>query len=342
MKLAPRDLARFIAQPDAGLAGVLLFGPDPMRVALKRQELVRALSGPQAEAEMRVTRLQASDLRTDPAALADAMRARGFFPGPRVVLLEDASDLLSACVAAVLSDHASGDAQLVVSAGNLKPSSSLRKLFESARQAAAAGIYDDPPTRAEITETLRAAGLSAGTQDAFAALETLARTLDPGDFRQTVEKISLYKLSDPQPLTSDDIAACAPVSTEAALDDVIMAAAEGRQAQVGPLLRRLQAQGVDAVRLCIAASRHFRQLHAASCDPEGPQSGVSRLRPPVHWKLRDRMIAQARGWGQARLERALGALTETDLTLRSATDAPSMAVMERTLIRLARMQRPSG
>ena len=38
------------------------------------------------------------------------------------------------------------------------------------------------------------------------------------------------------------------------------------------------------------------------------------------------------------LETALSLLVETDLTLRSASTAPQMAVMERTLIRLAMLQ----
>ncbi len=339
MKLSARDLARYIARPDPGHAGILLFGPDAMRVALKRQDLVRNITGPEAEAEMRLTRLQGADLRSDPAALLDAVKARGFFPGPRVVLVDDATDTLTETCAAVLKDWTVDDAQLVVAAGNLKPASKLRKLFEGAKQGVAAGIYDDPPTRAEIGETLRAAGLDTITPEAMAAVESLARALDPGDFRQTMDKIALYKLGDSQPLSPDDIAACAPASTEAALDDVIMAAADGKEAQIAPLLRRLQAQGVEAVRLCIATGRHFRMLHVASCDPDGPQSGIGRLRPPVHWKLRDRMIAQAKAWGRERLERALASIVETDLALRSATDAPSMAVMERALIRLAYMQR---
>jgi len=36
-----------------------------------------------------------------------------------------------------------------------------------------------------------------------------------------------------------------------------------------------------------------------------------------------------------KLETALGILTDTDLTLRSSSRAPTMAVMERALIRLA-------
>ena len=35
---------------------------------------------------------------------------------------------------------------------------------------------------------------------------------DLGDFRQTVEKIALFKIGDPEPLQPEDIALCAPLS----------------------------------------------------------------------------------------------------------------------------------
>ncbi len=82
-------------------------------------------------------------------------------------------------------------------------------------------------------------------------LNDLAQALDPGDFRQTVEKITLYKLNDTAPLSADDIAACAPTSTEADIDDILMVVADARAEQIGPVLRKLQAQGVNAVTLCI-------------------------------------------------------------------------------------------
>jgi DNA polymerase-3 subunit delta len=102
VKLGGRDAARFLARPDPGTAGALLYGPDPMRTALKRQALVEALIGPEGAAEMRLTRLPASDLRRDPAALLDALKAVGFFPGPRAVLVEDASDAQGAPIAGAL------------------------------------------------------------------------------------------------------------------------------------------------------------------------------------------------------------------------------------------------
>ena len=96
MKLAGAEAARFLAKPDPARAGVLIYGTDPMRVALKRQEAILALIGPAGEGEMRLSRMQAGELRKDPALLSDAMRAVGFFPGPRVAFVEDATDGLTA------------------------------------------------------------------------------------------------------------------------------------------------------------------------------------------------------------------------------------------------------
>jgi len=56
----------------------------------------------------------------------------------------------------------------------------------------------------------------------------------------------------------------------------------------------------------------------------------------VYGPKRDRMQRQAQHWGAARLEQALSMMTDTDLALRSAgQSAPAMALVERTLIRLA-------
>ena len=322
MKLSPRDAVRYFAKPEAQRTGILIYGADAMRVALRRQEMLAALLGPTADAEMRLTRLPAGDLRKDPAALLDAVKAQGFFPGPRAAFVEDANDTAADAILAALSDWQAGDAQIIVTAGALKATSKIRKAFESHPNAYAVGIYDDPPSREEIEATLARAGLRDVPGPVMADLTALARDLDPGDFRQTIEKLALYKLGDATPLNAADIAACAPASTEADLDDILM--------------RRLKAQGTQPVGLCIGATRHFRALYTAASDPGGAAQGIARMRPPIFGPRRDRMLRQAQGWGAERLQQALTILTDTDLTLRSAGQrAPDMALVERALIRLA-------
>ena len=174
-------------------------------------------------------------------------------------------------------------------------------------------------------------------RDALDALGALSRSILPSDFRQTVEKLGLYMHGADRPLTPHDIEACAPQSADVDLDDMIAVVATGEVDRIGPTLRTLYDQGVLPVALCIGAMRHFRRLHVVASDPGGVGSGVGKLRPPVFGPRRDQMARQASLWGRDGLERALAVLTDTDLTLRSASRAPDRAVMERALIRLSMM-----
>ncbi|PTX57714.1 DNA polymerase III delta subunit [Litoreibacter ponti] len=339
MKLAPRDARAYFAKPDPRRAGLLIYGPDAMRIAMRRQEVIAALVGPSGEEEMRLSRIPASELRKDPAMLLDAIKAQGFFPGARVAFVEDASDTVAKACAAALEEWREGDATIIVTAGQLTPRAALRKLFEGHNNSYAAAIYSDPPGRDEIEAELKKAGITDIPTDAMGDLMDLGRVLEPGDFRQTVEKLALYKYRDQSPVSSDDIANCAPATSEAALDDAIDIVAEGRFQEIGPILSKLEAQGIAAVRLCIAATMHFRKLYVAASDPKGPEAGLARARPPVPYMRKERMSRQARKWGVYKLEQALKVLTDTDLQLRSAKPVPQMALMERAMIRLAMMGR---
>jgi DNA polymerase-3 subunit delta len=104
--------------------------------------------------------------------------------------------------------------------------------------------------------------------------------------------------------------------------------ADSRAEDIGPVIQKLIAQGTTPISLCIGAIRYFRTMHRVACDTSG--------RPMVFGPNRDRVKAQARRWGARKLEAALSELLDTDLRLRSAAQhAPAMALVERTLIRLA-------
>lgn len=329
MILRGADANRYLAKPDPTRPGLLIFGTDAMRVALKRQDAILALVGPDAEAEMRLSRIAAGDLRRDGSLLADAIKEVGFFPGPRVAFAEDATDGLAPAIATALEAWKPGDATIVVTAGELKGKSALKTLFEKHPAAVCIGFYDEPPSREEIEAELKKAGLTQISPEALADLHTLGRALDPGDFRQTLQKLALYKWQDATPLQPAEVTALAPSSIEAETDDLTHAVAERSAAAIGGLMRRLEGQGVGAVEICIAATRHFRALHTAKADP----GGLAKAR--VFGTRRDRMQRQLGQWQLRALEQALATLVQTDLTLRSASRAPGHALIERALIRIA-------
>lgn len=333
MLLRGAEARRFLAAPDPARAGLLLFGADAMRVALHRQQVAAALVGPAGEAEMRLIRLAASDLRRDGALLGDAIRERGFFPGQRVVLVEDAGDALAAPVRAALELRQEGDAFILLAAGSLATRSTLRAVFERDPRAVAVAIYDDPPGRDEIAAELERARLGRIEPAAMEDLVALAHMLEPGDFRQTLERIALYKLGDGTPLTPDEVAHLAPGTHEAGVDDLLDALTARRAAGLAVVLRRLEGQGVQPVALCIQVLRHLRALYLAASDPGGVQAGLARAR--IFGPRRDRMARELRDWDRRALETAIALVLETDLALRQSTRAPAMALLERALLRIA-------
>ncbi|WP_424927463.1 DNA polymerase III subunit delta [Amaricoccus tamworthensis] len=339
MKLNTRDAQKFFAKPDRNAAAILIYGTDAVRVALRRRELLLTLVGENAADEMRLTRLSGADVRRDPASVNDAMKATGFFPGDRAVFVEEAGDGVTAAIKSAIADWQPGDAQILLTAGQLGPRSSLRKLFEGEKRAYCIAIYQDPPGRAEIAASLEKSGISGVSREAMTDLDILARSLDPGDFSQFMEKLGLYKLGDGTDLMPGDIAACAPAVQGAEMDTLIHLAADGKRDGLASEFARLTEQGTNATGITIAAARHFRALHAAAIDPEGPDRALARARPPVFGPARSRMAAQARRLGPAGVENALAMIMEAELRLRSGKPVPGLAFVERLLVKIASLER---
>ena len=286
---------------------------------------------------MRLARLSGADLRKEPALLLDAVKAQGFFPGPRAVFVDSATDGLSDVFAAAFQDWRPGDAQIIATAGQLNAKSKLRKVFETDRRAYAIGIYDDPPGRDEIEDMVGKAGLSAVAPEVMDALVALSTSLAPHDFRQTIEKLGLFKRGDDTPATVAELESCCPRTFDAELDDLINAVSERRPKDIAPLLARLNSQGTNAVTICLGLSRHFKTLYTISADPGGPGAGIGQVRPPIFGPRRDRVLSQARSWGVHRSEAALSILIETDLQLRSSVQVSGASLIERTALRLSMM-----
>lgn len=338
MKLRGGEAKQFLARPDPARGACLVYGADPEQVRLTVDEALSALLGPNADEEMRLTRLTAADLKSEPGQLADTLRATGFFPGQRAVLLESAGDGLTDPIKSALDLIEPGmDAFLFVTAGILPTRSKLRKLFEAHADAVAAPLYADAPDRNDILNRLGAAGVTDVNPDALSDLEIIARDVDLGTFRQLVSKISLYALGQSEPLGQADVAACA-IPGDPQIDDLIGAIADGRVPDIGPAIRRIGARGNQPTSICIATSRYFRQLHAVAISGEAPQQAVAKMRPPVFGPRRDALLRHLRVWAPERLEWALSILADLDLKLRASSPVPAMALTERALLRISMHQ----
>ena len=235
MKLASRDTVSFFKSPPKRITGVLIYGSDTMRVSNKRHQLIKSLLGSKADEEMRLARISRENLKKNPEQAIDLCKAQGFFPGERALLIEEASETIAEIIIKAVEEWKDGDATIVVTAGSLKPSSSLRKFFEQQENTFAVPIYDIPINKFDVEDIISESGLQNVTQESFTQLMTLASDLQPGDFKQSIAKLALYKLNDETPVTSQDIINCAPNSSEADIDEVLNIILAGKEFQVSQI-----------------------------------------------------------------------------------------------------------
>jgi len=333
VKLNARDALRFCRSPDRRYKAALIYGEDGVEISRRRVQLINALLG---EGENHnVTRLDVAQARRDTAIIMDALRSKGFFGGEPIVLIENGTDGLAAGLSETFASAEADDAFLIVTAGLLPARSKLRKLFEGEVSAIAAPCYQTALGRPEIEALLKDAGVSGIDEEAIHDLVDFARSTDSGALSDLISRLSLYALSSDTPVSSADIIECLPGSGDADLDDVVDAVADGDARSVGPLMNKLESQGVNPTTLAIFAMRKFRQIHMITSAGGPPDSVISRLRPPVFGPRRDRLLRQARLWTTTKCEGALKLILETDSALRGGAAAAGYPMLERMLIRLA-------
>lgn len=339
MKLRAGDLRRALAKPGTVPRGLLIYGEDPAEVADLRSAAIVALGGPRGEADMRIARVTAQEARSDPEAVRNALMQRGFFPGPQVVVVGEATDGMAESLAAAALAAPPGEAFLIATAGILPARSPLRRRFEGDAGLAAVACYAEPADSGEIVARLRDLGLARVEPAAAEALARLSSELDRSSLQQLLAKLAIYKGAETDPLTSEDVGACAPPGEDADLDDVGIALLAKRPDRVMATLSRLLAAGTGEVAVAIAVARLFRQVFEArlAMDSErlSADAALGRLQPPLRLPTRRAAAGHLSGWSRTDIERALSAIHGLDAALRSDIRPPAAALIERTLLRVA-------
>ena len=345
MKVKPQDADRFAAKPPANVVAVLVYGPDSGLVRQRIEKLTRSVVEDLAD-PFRLADISDSELKSDPARLADEAAAISMLGGRRVVRLRGLSDGASKVLAAFLEDPL-GDALIVAEGGELGPRSSLRLLFEEAGNAAALPCYaDDASTLGEVIRArLGAAGLKAEP----AAFEYLMAHLgsDRGVTQNELEKLVLYMgasaKGETREVTLADARECIGDNAGSSLDEVIDAALGGELENLDKALARARAADTNAVLILNMLSRHLMQLHLAAAHVENGSDlgGAMRsFRPPLHFKRKDAVTRQMKNWNRRKLDRALALALEAETQCKT-TGSPAEAICGQTLFRIAQAARPA-
>ena len=324
-------VASFLKSPKPDCHAMLVYGPDAGLVAERVAVLVQVF-GRRAAGETELVWFGERDLADDPGRLEVELNTKPMFAAQSVVRLTVWPKFDVAVLKPLLATEFANP--LIVEAGNLRPDSGLRKLFDSHKTAAALPCYSDERTLPGLVEAeLAKAGLSID-RDARDYLITRLGA-DQALSRAEVVKLALYAQGQGR-ISHDDIEAIVGDAAETALENFVYATSGGDARAALSELQRLAAAGTDRAAALSALGRHFTQLHrVASAVGSGArlEDGVKTLRPRPHFKREPLFVAHCKRWGAARLAHALPLIQEATQRSRRAPDLEG-AFAERLVLAL--------
>ncbi|MDE2182286.1 MAG: DNA polymerase III subunit delta [Alphaproteobacteria bacterium] len=338
MIIKASEADRVAKNPPKGLIAALIFGPDQGLVRERSETLLKTVVDDLAD-PFRVSDLDEAALAEDPARLADEAAAISMLGGRRVVRVRGAGNALAELFEDFLADP-KGDALVVVEAGDLAKSSSLRKVFEGADHAAAIPCYADSQRDLSdvVRDALRAEGLGIAPEALADAVSRLGS--DRGVTRRELEKLALYARGQKQ-VTLDDVRAAMGDEAEARAEEACDAAGAGDLPRLDLALERLWAADIAPVAVLRQAMGHFQKLALVGAEAalgETIDSAMRKLRPPVHFLRANAFKAQVQKWNEARIGEALELLFEAE-ALCKTTGVPAEAVCGRAMFNVAAMGR---
>lgn len=345
MKVKPRDSERVLSRPSKDTRIYLIYGPDGGLVRERAQTLARALVA-DPDDPFAVTRLTDDDLKSDPAALADALAALSLTGADRLVRVRIGADMaaLGVMIEAIEAGEQPIEATLVIEAGDLKKTSRLRKAAEAGANALAVPCYADQ-TR-DLLALAEAQFAEEGLSVAPDARAMLAPYLE-GDralARSEVEKLILYKGlaeqrgGEPGRIERADIIAISAVGAEAALDQILEPALAGDPVRADSAYARAVGAGTSPVAVLRVLQRRIDQLdtfHASGGDDGAlARAGVPRYGPPA-----DAFKRAARNFSGRRLDHARRLAFDAERAVKRS-GAPVEAIVGELILRLARAGAP--
>lgn len=321
MKVSGAALRRFLDKPDKAVRAVLLYGPNQSFVHDAAQKLAQWALG-KSDDPYAITKLNEDEIKKDAAMLGDALSAQSLLGGPTIVWARVDGKGADAAIVHELAQIEAGEARgyLIVEAGALTGSAELVKKFGAAKAAAAIAFYEESEAERaayarDLTKQLDIA-FEADAQDMFLT----ALPADRGLAKQEIEKLALYVHDLGRPVNAGDLDQLLADENDSALDAASAAAASGKAAQAVEALARIDAlAGVSALRALLRRMHQLRDARALIDKGASPGDAVSKLRPPVFWKERDAVAAQARLWTAKKLNVAFDVLWAAELRSKTAS-----------------------
>ena len=335
MKATRPQIERALDRAEADFRLFLLYGPDESGSAALAGRLAKAVGGGAERID-----LTGSELKADPAALADQAAAISLFGDPRWIRVEPAGDESLAAVEALLEAPAAGNPVAMV-AGNLRKDSKLLKLALASPMVLVFASY--APEGAEADRLAQQMAREAGLMMRPDVAQRLAKATggDRALLAREIEKLALY--ADAAPDRPGEIDHEALDDLGAAIDEgdlsrLVGAVLSGRPADADAEMARLGGEGLAGIPVARALLRRLMLLaglRSQMANGETLSGVMASAGKSIFWKEKDEVQAQLARWTPEAIARAVDRLGEAERQIK-ASGTVGTVLLDEELLAIAR------
>ncbi len=338
--LKGKQIQSFLASPDPGISGILIYGPDRGRVRERARQIVTSVLGEEDD-PFCLTELGPANLSSDPALLRDELMAIPFLGNRKIVWLCGTDKNSENIIRKTIRDERTHQALLVIESLALKPSSALRKTFEQSRHLVSVACFED--NEKSLGQVLDDELMRMNQTISPEARTQLISQLgsDRALSRNEIEKLCLYA-GKGQRIELTDIEAISGDTSSLTMDMIADNVGSGNVDSLDKDYQRAISSGIQPTSILLNVTRHLSCLHfvlASAAQGQSRQSLLLRLRPPVHFKRKDAFARQLNRWSEPQLRKALGLLRESELQSRTGHADPATLV-NRALLQISTLASP--
>ena len=333
-------VAKLVADPPKDMRLFLVFGRDTGAVTERARQL-ETLARSRDPAGGSLVRIGSEEVAGNPGRLSDEINAASLFGGEPVIILRiiDGRHNVIAGLTPLL-DAPPKAGWLIVEAGDLAPSSAVRKAFEASTQAVALPCYESDAR--DLAAMAQAMFADAGRMIEPDAVDLLVAMIgnDRLISRSEIEKLILY-IGESGRAVIDDVLAVVGDNLNVRGDRIIDDAFLGRSDAIEADLIRLRAEGQSPVALASQALRQIIVLQRMSTSVAAGkpvETAVKQARPPIFYNRQAAVKTALARWSAANIVRARQIMADAILATRRQPQLDDALVSD-ALQRIAAMGR---
>ena len=323
----------------------VIYGPDRGLVGERAAELSKQTKADLTDS-FAVTKMEATDLQSEPGRLLDEVNSLGLFGGERLIWVRNAANEKALIEGLqILASDPPGSSTVIIEAGDLKKGSGLRKIAEAERNIACIACYQDDTRalNALIDQELAAASLRITP----AARELLLESIG-GDriaSRNELRKLALYchgmdLVDDVHVL--DIIGDASAISTDSVVDAVL----SGDPDDLNHALQKVITSKTPVFLVLQSCLRQFQQLELMRTEMDDkrqqPTQVMQSLGRGIHFRRKPIVERALRNWTASDLAREASRINLAIFQSRQRTqleDKMAMQTLLATTLQAARRNR---